>query len=231
MDSLSIPIKGDQTLEVSKEQIEALRDSIDGIDLAIWAIALEVIANRRMTPKALGGTGLTKLKGEALEDAKAKAMSIATENIKKLFDSGDVGGTKGKAKKTDSKVPLKVLNQAKAMAKAAVKDYIKSKGKKIRDVLPAVITKTANDMVASDPKWIREAQALIDARDNQVATSDSAILAMLGSIEEDPDRAAKNKAKNKTSRGTKAKADVSLPKVEFAKGQVPPSRRPENRPN
>ena len=150
---LAIPIvKG-------KAPIEFDTDLLEQFDAEVYR---EIITQGL---KTLLNRGMSKIEtkdltGEKLEEAKAAAMTKASENLESL-KAGKVRKTKAASA---SKVAGAVMTEAKRLARIAVKDLLKAAGKKVSHYSSAEITKAAVQLIESDPKFLEEAQFNLDVR-------------------------------------------------------------------
>jgi hypothetical protein len=116
---------------------------------------LKVILNKGMSKITTA-----RLEGEELEKARADAWKKAEENFANLME--------GKVTKTRSpsatKVAGPIMTEARRLAKEVVRDAIKAKGMRVSHVEASEITKAANELIASDPSFIEQATANIEAR-------------------------------------------------------------------
>jgi hypothetical protein len=149
------------------------------------------------------------------------ALATAEKNLENL----SAGKFSSRGEASASKVPAKVMTQARIDAKNFIKDIIRAAGKKPSQVEPSEITKMANELLKSDPSYIERAAAAIAARTAAIVVSDDkaavqqealAKLNALGGIEESPKlvaKAEKAKAEKKVlsakQAGKTAKSDKS----------------------
>lgn len=114
------------------------------------------------------------------EDARAAAATeIVEANLQALYDGTYKWGRQTGAGK--SKVPGEVMKIARDMARADVKTALKAKGKKLSAIKSAVITKLANDAIASDPSYVAEATKAYEAQKAKTIRID------VSNVKEDPD--------------------------------------------
>lgn len=213
MTSVSIPI-----LKAGKDA--HLDVDTDAIPQDMYALALieglKVILNSRMSKVG----AVTKLDGEELTKAHAKAMEIANENLTKLM-SGDI---KSKGKATKSDIPREVMTEARRIAREMVKNEIRKAGMKPSHVAASEITKVADEFIASDPNILVQAKENLAKRAHLSAASETeeqakATLAKFG-VSESPKLVAKAA---KAAADKKAKAPLSAKQA----GKVAPRKRPE----
>lgn len=195
---LRVPITkaGNRVIEIDTDDPE------NGITDAMYIMLLEegakVLLNKGMSKIATKG-----LEGDELDKAKDAAYAKGLENFEAL-KAGKV--RKGRAATTTAdgkKVPGVVLTEARRLAKEVIKDEIRATGGKVSHVEASVITKAANELIATDSSYIEQAAANIAARTAKVApeiTDDAkeatkARLAALGIHESPKLKAAADKAK------------------------------------
>lgn len=189
----------------------------DALPQDMYALALmeglKTLVNARMSKVG----AVTKLEGEDLTKAHAKALEIAKENVTKIM----AGEVKSKAKSAKSDVPRDVMTEARRIAKELVKNEIRKAGMKPSHVAASEITKVANEYIASDPTILVQARENLAKRaDIKVSASESeakAALAKFG-LSESP----KLKAKAEAAASAK-KSTLSAKQA----GKVAPRKRPE----
>lgn len=122
----------------------------------IFALGLEAAINARMTKVG----AVTKLTGKELENAQALAVKIATENLEDL-KAGKIKHTRGKSKST---IPAAVMAEARRLAKTALKDAVRAAGLKPSHYDEKAYTAKAKEMIESNPEFLTQATANIEAR-------------------------------------------------------------------
>lgn len=124
----------------------------------ILAEGLKAILNSRMSGNAVGA--VTKMSGAELEKAHTAARRIATENLEDL-KAGKIKHSRSKSKST---IPAPVMAEARRLAKTALKDAVRAAGLKPSHYNEKAYTAKANDLIAEDPAYLKQAKENIDAR-------------------------------------------------------------------
>jgi len=184
-------------------------DTDTDLDDRMFKLALEeglkVLINAKMSKI----TAQSKLEGAELEASQAAAMEIAEKNLAAIKSGEFKKGGRG-ASASSTKVPREVMTEARRLAKEVIKNEIRAAGMKISHVEPRDITAAANNLLETDPSYIEQAKANIEARnvvapvatDNpEVKAAAAAKLAALGfagesekKLKEAEERKAKSKA-------------------------------------
>jgi hypothetical protein len=178
------------------------------------AEGLKVLLNKRMSKVG----SVTKLTGDDQAKAYDMAFKIAEENALQLM-SGEI---RVASAKSATKVAAIVMTEARRLAKEVVKNTIRAAGMKVSHVEASQITAAANELIASDPSFIEQAEVAIESRKAKTSTDKAeaeALIAKLGGVVESPKlvaKAAKDKAERKTQLSAK---QAGLPKA--------PKRKPE----
>jgi hypothetical protein len=131
---------------------------------AIFIEGLKVVLNARMSKVG----SITKLEGEELAKAQAKALEIAAENLVNLY-AGKLKASRTKSA-AESEVPREVMTEALRAARDLVKNEIRKNGGKPSVYTAAQITQYARSIIASDPTILVTAAAAIEAR-KSIATA------------------------------------------------------------
>lgn len=148
----------------------------------IVAAGLSVLLNSRMSKVG----AVTKLEGDDLAGAQAKALAIASENLAKLAD----GTYKFPGQKAKSPEKREVLNEAIRLARDVVRDALRAANVTISHVAAKDITAAAKQLVDTDATYIAKAKENL-ARRNEVPTGID--IAALGLVA-DPSKVAKAEA-------------------------------------
>lgn len=165
---LNIPItKAGKSIPVDTNDFD------ENVYAEIFAAGLKVFLNARQSKVTV-----KDLEGEALAAAQAAALEIAEKNLTELR-SGKV--RKGRAASA-SKIPGVVLTEARRLAKEVIKNEIRAAGFKVSHVEASEITKLANELIASDPSYIAQAEANIATRTAVVETDQAAAMAKLNAL-------------------------------------------------
>lgn len=199
---LSVQItKGGASLDVD---LDALPDAMYKMALAE---GLKVMLNKRMSKVG----SVTKLEGDERAKAQADAMRIAEENLTKVMD----GTLTTRETSSRTKVAGVVMTEARRLAKEVVKNTIRAAGMKVSHVEASQITAAANELIASDPSFLEQAEAAIESRKGKTTTDAEAakdLLAKLGSVSESPKlvaRSEKEKAERKSQLSAKQASKVA----------------------
>lgn len=127
----------------------------------------------------------------------ANAMALAAKRLDGLKE-----GKTGTKKSSDSKVPGKVMTEARRLAKQIVKQAIKAGGGKVSDYTAAQITEAANLYITQHQEIIQKAEANIKAADDLAGVA----AADISGLKADPKLVAKREAENAAKRAaTEAK--------------------------
>jgi hypothetical protein len=153
-------------------------DTDTDLDDRMFKLALEeglkVLINAKMSKI----TAQSKLEGAELEASRAAALEIAEKNLAAI-KSGEFkkGGRSTSASST--KIPREVMTEARRLAKEVIKNEIRAAGMKISHVEPRDITAAANNLLETDPSYIEQAKANIEARNvvAPVSTDDPTVVA------------------------------------------------------
>ena len=176
MTKLSVPIaKGgsEAFIEVDTE-IDLVDDDMYKL---VMLEGLKAILNSRMSKVG----AVTKLTGDDLSGANAKAMEIAADNLNKLRN----GELKAKGKAAKSELPREVQTEARRIAREVVKNELRKAKIKPSMVAASEITKAADALIKSDPSIVEKAKANLESRSNITSSID------LSAIHVDPKKAAK----------------------------------------
>lgn len=209
---LKIPVTkaGNKTIEFNTDNLP--EEIYSSVMEAIVFEGLKVLLNKKMSKISTKG-----LEGEELVKAHTDAYKVATENASALFE-GKLGTRRATSA---SKVPGVIMTEARRLAKEVVKNEIRAAGMKVSHVEASEITKLANEMIATDPTFIEQATANIEARTAKVTKGedDAAIkaaalakLQALGGVHESPKlvaKAAKAKAESKAQLSSKQAGKVA----------------------
>jgi hypothetical protein len=187
-------------------------DTDTDLDDRMFKLALEeglkVLINAKMSKI----TAQSKLEGAELEASQAAAMEIAEKNLAAIKAGEFKKGGRG-ASASSTKIPREVMTEARRLAKEVIKNEIRAAGMKISHVEPRDITAAANNLLETDPSYIEQAKANIEARnvvapvatDNPEAKAAAAAkLASLGFAGE-----SEKKLKEAEERKVKSKAVLS----------------------
>jgi hypothetical protein len=153
-------------------------DTDTDLDDRMFKLALEeglkVLINSKMSKI----TAQSKLEGAELEASQAAAMEIAEKNLAAIKSGEFKKGGRG-ASASSTKVPREVMTEARRLAKEVIKNEIRAAGMKISHVEPRDITAAANNLLETDPSYIEQAKANIEARNvvAPVATDDPTVVA------------------------------------------------------
>lgn len=138
------------------------------IDVDVDALPEEMYAQalkeglKVMLSKGMSKITTKDLEGEELAKARAAALEKAQENLAAMN-----GGTYkiGRAKSaTTGKVSGATMTEARRLARNVVKDTLRKAGYKISLVAASDITAAANKLIDSDPSYIEQAKANLEAR-------------------------------------------------------------------
>ena len=119
-------------------------------------VGLEAIINKVGMSKI--ATGITKLTGKEAETAKAKVVEQAQKNVAALYD-GSIKGMGGKTKRAGV-----VNTEALRLAKAMVKELLRSNGYKISAFDAKELTAMAKEVLAANPDIYKKAEANLAER-------------------------------------------------------------------
>lgn len=184
---------------------------------------LKVLLNAKMSK--IGAQ--SKLEGDELTKSQDDAFAIAEKNFAAIKSGEFKKGGRGSAA-SSSKIPREVMTEARRLAKEVIKNEIRAAGMKISHVEPRDITAAANNLLETDPSYIEQAKANIEARnaiapvnaeDENAKASARSKLASLGLSGESPkllaaaeERKAKSKAiLSKTQAGKAAPRKSAQP--------------------
>ena len=153
----------------------------DVIPESMFAMALAE-GLKVMLNKGMSKIAVKDLEGEELDKARAAAMQVAAQNLEKVM----AGEIKKPRAAGASKVPGIVMTEARRLAKEVVKNEIRAAGFKVSHVEASKITAMANDMIATDPSFLEQAKANIEARTAKVpadeASAKSKLAALIGDL-------------------------------------------------
>lgn len=202
MGVLNIPIikAGGRTIAI---------DTDTDLDDRMFKLALEeglkVLLNAKMSK--IGAQ--SKLEGDELAKSQDAAFEIAEKNLAAI-KSGEFKKGGRSASASSTKIPREVMTEARRLAKEVIKNEIRAAGMKISHVEARDITAAANNLLETDPSYIEQAKANIEARnaiapvnaeDESVRANAKSKLASLGLAGESPklraaaeERKAKSKA-------------------------------------
>lgn len=157
--------------------------------------------------KELYNRGMSQVTKKAYPDAEelqAKANEIAEQNHENIM-AGKIRFMGGAAK---SKVSGVVMNEARRLARNAVKDGLRESGWKVSTIPASEITRLANELLAGDdgPGYVEEAKNNLDERAKKAAKVAGAIDLKTVKVSDKLVKAAEEKkAKAKAAAGTSAK--------------------------
>lgn len=194
-----------------KDELAELPDEVYS---QVFQEGLKVFLNSRMSKLEAP----SKLTGAALEDASAKALDKAAENLRDL-KAGKLL-KRSAATKATAGVDRAVMTEALRLAKEVVKNEIRKAGMKISHVPAKDITAAAKIQVEGNPKYLADAAANIAERAKIPSVGDIKSL-----ITESPKLVAEaeaRKAEKAKSKGLSAK-QAGIP-TKRAGAKVPPRR-------
>jgi hypothetical protein len=119
-------------------------------------VGLEAIINKVGMSKI--ATGITKLTGKEAETAKAKVVEQAQKNVAALYD-GSIKGMRSATKRAGV-----VNTEAMRLAKAMVKELLRSNGYKISAFDAKELTAMAKEVLAANPDIYKKAEANLAER-------------------------------------------------------------------
>jgi len=175
----------------------------------IFQAGLEAIINKVGMSKI--ASGITKKSGEAKAEAEKAVREQAHKTIQAMYD-GDLKGAKTATKRTGA-----VQTEAMRLAKALVKDTLRSNGYKIGAFEAKEITAYAKDVLAANPELYKKAEENLKAR-AELPVKGLDVKHMLG---EEKANDATLKAKPKVPPKAKAKATAT---AVVAGAKVPPAK-------
>jgi hypothetical protein len=153
-------------------------DTDTDLDDRMFKLALEeglkVLINAKMSKI----TAQSKLEGAELEASQAAALEIAEKNLAAIKSGEFKKGGRGTSA-SSTKIPREVMTEARRLAKEVIKNEIRAAGMKISHVEPRDITAAANNLLETDPSYIEQAKANIEARNTvaPVSTDDPTVVA------------------------------------------------------
>lgn len=175
------------SLKISKGKagyVEIDTASITDMDTYTEALrlGLEVLVNRGMSKETKASHG-----GDEAKLA-ASCMKIAEANLKNILE----GKIKYATKKATAKdgITRDVVNEARRLAKAIVKDQLKAQGFKLAHVGAPAITAAANEYLEADPSLYDQAKKNLEERSKAIVKID-----LKSKIKVDPKLVAKEAAK------------------------------------
>lgn len=160
----------------------------------IFLVGLETVINKVGMSKI--AAGLTKLSGAQLDAAKAAVLKQAQENLEAIY-AGNLKGLKKTAKASGA-----VQTEAMRLAKAQVKELLRSNGYKIGAFSAKEITDFAKEVLAANPELLKKAEANLEER-KATPVKGIDLRKMLGAMADNPDAKAKPKVPPKP-KGAKA---------------------------
>lgn len=189
-------------VETTSEVVEAFIPKMKGsIDVEVGRIAnadyARVFMNGLIPTLSKGLAKITKNTHPDPAKLAAAAREVVEANLQALYDGTyNWGRSAGKAAKT--KVPQEVMKIAMDTARAHVKAWLKSKGKKLAAIKTSEITKYAKEAVAKKPKYLEDAFKQFEAQ--KAEAIDIGNVVDVGEIKEDPALLAAIDAKKKASK-------------------------------
>jgi hypothetical protein len=159
---------------------------------------------------------VTKLEGDALAAAQAKAMTIAKDNLEALM----TGKFKFAGQKAKAPVKREVQNEAIRLAREFVRDQIRAQGYTISHFSAKDITTAAKGKVEADPSFYARAEENL-AKNAAIETKID--LSALG-LKPDPEKLAKAEAAKVTRAQnlSKTQAGKTLPRTTKSKPKATP---------
>lgn len=149
---LTIEIRGKcGSIEIDPEKI-----TDDAMYEFIFKTGLDTLVNKVGMSKI--ATGITKLSGDAATKAKAAVLKQAQENVEAIY-AGTLKGARAK-----SKVSGAVNTEAMRLAKAMVKEHLRTNGYKISAFDAKEITAYAKEVLAANPDLLKKAEANLAER-------------------------------------------------------------------
>lgn len=136
------------------------------VDFNLWSEEMYIEA-LKLGGQILLTRGMSKittkgLEGKELEEARAAALAKAQENLEALNNHTYKRGRTKSA--SAGKVSGAVMTEARRIARNVVKDTLRKAGYKISLVAASDITAAANKLIESDPSYIEQAKANLEAR-------------------------------------------------------------------
>jgi len=177
----------------------------------IFQVGLETIINKVGMSKI--ATGITKAEGEDKVKRTAEIVEQAQKTIQAMYD-GNLKGAKATSKRTGA-----TQTEAMRLAKALVKDTLRSNGYKISAFDAKELTAFAKEVLAGNPDLYKRAEENLKAR-AELPIKGLNVAAMLGDKAGDESL----KAKPKVPPKPKAKAGEVLSAAQA--GRVAPRQKP-----
>lgn len=157
METIRVPIaKAGKGAFIDVDQ--AVLESLSEADYrAVIAEGLKACLNAKMS--SVGA--ITKMDGDELAEAKAKAMSIARKNLKDLTEGNFKfpGAAKAKADQ-----PREVMNEAVRSAREVIRSALRAAGVPTAEWKAKDITEAAKLLVDRDPSYITKAKETLAKR-------------------------------------------------------------------
>lgn len=178
----------------------------------IFQVGLETIINKIGMSKI--AAGITKATGEDLAKRKSEIVEQAQKTIQAMYD-GDLKGAKATSKRTGA-----VQTEAMRLAKALVKDTLRSNGYKISAFDAKELTAFAKEVLAGNPDLYKRAEENLKQR-AELPVKGLNVAAMLGERSSDETL----KAKPKVPPKPKGKAKDAVLSAAQA-GKVAPRQKP-----
>jgi len=173
----------------------------------IFTVGLETIINKVGMSKI--ATGITKAVGEDKVKRTAEIVEQATRTVQAMYD-GNLKGAKATSKRTGA-----TQTEAMRLAKALVKDTLRSNGYKISAFDAKELTAFAKDVLAGNPDLYKRAEENLKAR-AELPVKGLDVKSMLGDKAGDESL----KAKPKVPPKPKAKAGEVLSAAQAGKVQT-----------
>ncbi len=177
----------------------------------IFTVGLETIINKLGMSKL--ATGITKASGEDKDKRIAAIVEQAQKTIQAMYD-GDLKGAKSPSKRTGA-----VNTEAMRLAKALVKDTLRSNGYKISAFDAKELTAFAKEVLAGNPDLYKRAEENLKQR-AELPIKGLNVAAMLGDKAGDETL----KAKPKVVPTPRKKGEATLSATQA--GKVAPRQKP-----
>ncbi len=179
----------------------------------IFQVGLETIINKVGMSKI--AVGITKAEGEDKVKRTAEIVEQANRTVQAMYD-GNLKGAKATSKRTGA-----TQTEAMRLAKALVKDTLRSNGYKISAFDAKQLTAFAKEVLAGNPDLYKRAEENLKAR-AELPIKGLNVAAMLGDMAEDESLKAKPKVPPKPKAKGEAKATLSAAQA----GKVAPRQKP-----
>ncbi len=179
----------------------------------IFAVGLETIVNKVGMSKI--AVGITKAEGEDKVRRTAEIVEQAQRTVQAMYD-GNLKGAKATSKRTGA-----TQTEAMRLAKALVKDTLRSNGYKISAFDAKELTAFAKEVLSGNPDLYKRAEENLKAR-AELPIKGLNVAAMLGDKAGDESLKAKPKVPPKPRAKGEAKATLSATQA----GKVAPRQKP-----